>query len=30
MTVSDSEIIIDSISFIGDTLDFIGEFLATD
>jgi hypothetical protein len=30
MTVTDSEIIINTVSMIGDMLDFIGEFLATD
>lgn len=30
MTISDSEIIINTISSIGDLLDFIGEFLSTD
>lgn len=30
MTVTDSEIIINTISSIGDLLDFIGEFLSTD
>ena len=30
MTVTDSEVIINTISSIGDLLDFIGEFLSTD